>query len=579
MAEQKNGAQILIESLLKENVEVAFGLPGGQALPIFDAIYGSKLNFILARHEQAASHMADGYARSTGNPGVCIVTSGPGATNIVTGLSCAYMDSVPMVAITGQVATNVIGQDAFQEADTIGITRPVTKHNFLVKDVKNLAITIKEAFYIATTGRPGPVLVDIPIDIQRSICEFVYPKKVEMRSYKPACAGHPGQIKKAAEIINKSQRPVLYIGMGVIVSNAQKEIVEISKKADIPVTNTLLAVGAYPCDTDLSLGMLGMHGAFCANKAVQAADVIIAVGARFDDRCTGKVCDFAKKAKIIHVDIDPTAISKVVGADIPVVGDAKTVLKAMLALIDKKERKEWIKTIDKWKADHPLSYDRSDDKLHPQYVIEEISKLTKGEAIIATDVGQHQMWSAQYYKAKHPRLFLSSGGLGAMGFGYPAGVGAKFGNADKEVIVITGDGSFQMNMQEMVVAVLNDISVKVVILNNQYLGNVRQWQEMFYGKRYSHSCLAKRRKCPKWCNSPNRNKCPVYIPDFVKWAESYGVLGIRVTSKRDVQPALKKMLKTKTSVVLDIWVEIEENIFPMVPAGASLDDIMVRTNG
>ncbi|MDR2251793.1 MAG: biosynthetic-type acetolactate synthase large subunit [Endomicrobium sp.] len=577
--EKKTGAQILIESLLKENVEIVFGLPGGQALPIFDAMHGSKLNFILTRHEQAASHMADGHARSTGKPGVCIVTSGPGATNIVTGLASAYMDSVPMVAISGQVATSVIGQDAFQEADTIGITKPVTKHNFLVKDVKDLARTIKEAFYIATTGRPGPVLVDIPIDIQRGVCEFVYPDKVEIRSYKPNYNGHIGQIKKAAELINKSKYPVFYIGTGVVVSNAEDEILELSKKADIPVTNTLLAIGAYPCDTNLSLGMLGMHGTYCANKAMQSADVIIAVGARFDDRCTGKVCDFARNAKIIHVDIDPTAISKIVDVDIPVVGDAKTVLKEMIDLVDKKDRKDWIKTVDSWKEEHPLSYERNDDKLHPQYVIEKISELTKGEAIITTEVGQHQMWSAQYYKAKHPRLFLSSGGLGTMGFGYPAAIGAKFGNPNKEVIAVAGDGSFQMNMQEMAVAVLNKVDVKVVILNNQYLGNIRHWQEMFFGKRYSHSCLAKRKECSKWCNTPNRHSCPVYVPDFVKWTESYGVLGIRVTKKKDVELALKKMLETKGSVVIDMWVEIEENVFPTVPSGASLDEMITRMNG
>jgi acetolactate synthase-1/2/3 large subunit len=577
--EKKTGAQILIESLLKENVEVVFGLPGGQALPIFDAIHGSELNFILTRHEQAACHMADGYARSTGKPGVCIVTSGPGATNIVTGLATAYMDSVPMVAISGQVSTSVIGQDAFQEADTIGITRPVTKHNFLVKNVTELARTIKEAFYIATTGRPGPVLVDVPVDVQRDVCEFVYPQKVEIRSYKPNYNGHIGQIKKAAKVINKSEQPVLYIGTGVVVSNAQDEILELSKKSDIPVTNTLLAIGAYPCDSKLSLGMLGMHGTYCANKAIQSADVIIAVGARFDDRCTGKVCDFAKRAKIIHIDIDPSAISKIVDVDIPVVGDAKTVLKEMLRLIDNKERKDWIKTVDTWKEEYPLSYERSDARLHPQYVIEKILELTKGEAIITTEVGQHQMWAAQYYRAKYPRLFLSSGGLGTMGFGYPAAIGAKFGNPHKEVIAVTGDGSFQMNMQEMAIAVLNEVDVKVVILNNQYLGNVRQWQEMFYGKRYSHSCLAKRKECPKWCNTPNRATCPVYVPDFVKWAESYGVLGIRVTDKKDAESALKKMLKTKGSVVIDMWIEIEENIFPMVPAGASLDDIITRMNG
>ncbi|MDR0956642.1 MAG: biosynthetic-type acetolactate synthase large subunit [Endomicrobium sp.] len=578
--EKKTGAQIIIESLLVERVEVAFGLPGGQALPIFDAIYGSKLNFILTRHEQAASHMADGYARSTGKPGVCIVTSGPGATNIVTGLGTAYMDSVPMVAITGQVATTVIGQDAFQEADTIGITRPVTKHNFLVKDVNDLAKTIKKAFYIATTGRPGPVLVDVPIDVQRSSCEFVYPQKIEMRSYKLNYEGHSVQIKKAAEIINNSERPVFYIGAGVIVSNAEKEIVEISEKANIPVVNTLLAVGAYPVDSELNLGMLGMHGTAYANKAVQIADVIIAVGARFDDRCTGKVCDFAINAKIIHIDIDPTAISKILGADIPVVGDAKTVLKKMSVLVNKKERKDWVEKVYKWKLEYPLSYNKEDNKIHPQYVIEKVSELTKGEAIITTEVGQHQMWAAQYYKAKRSRCFLSSGGLGTMGFGYPAGIGAKFGNPDKEVIVIAGDGSFQMNMQEMAIAVLNDVNVKVIILNNQYFGNVRQWQEMFYNKRYSNSCLSKRKECPKWCSSPSRNKCPsAYVPDFVKWADSYGVLGIRVTSKKDIEPALIKMLETKGSVVLDILVEIEENVFPMVPAGAALDDMIVRLNG
>jgi acetolactate synthase-1/2/3 large subunit len=576
---EKTGAQILIESLLKEKVEVVFGLPGGQALPIFDAIHGSGLNFILARHEQAASHMADGYARSTGKTGVCIATSGPGATNLVTGLGTAYMDSVPLVAFTGQVSSAVIGQDAFQEADITGITRPVTKHNFLVKDVKDLARTIKEAFYIASTGRPGPVLVDIPIDVQRGKCNFSYPDKVEIRSYKPTYNGHPGQIKRAAGIINKSERPVLYIGAGVIVSGAEKEILEISKKADIPVTNTLLAVGAYPHDTELSLGMLGMHGTYCANKAVQASDAIIAVGARFDDRCTGKVCDFARKAKIIHIDIDPAAISKIVETDIPVVGDALMILKEMSGQIEKKERKEWVKQIGVWKKEHPLSYEKNDGKLRPQYVIDKISEMTKGEAVIATEVGQHQMWAAQYYKAKRSRLFLSSGGLGTMGYGYPAGIGAKFGNADKEVIVIAGDGSFQMNMQEMAVAILNEVNVKVVILNNNYLGNVRQWQEMFYGKRYSHTCLARRKGCPPLCNTPDRDKCPVYVPDFVKWAQAYGALGMRVSEKKDVEPALKKMLETKNSVVIDIWVEIEENILPMVPAGASLDDIMVRMNG
>jgi acetolactate synthase-1/2/3 large subunit len=449
----------------------------------------------------------------------------------------------------------------------------------LVKDVKDLAKTIKEAFYIATTGRPGPVLVDIPVDVQRGICRFEYPEKVNIRSYKPTIQGHAGQIKRAAEVVNKSEKPVLYIGAGVVVSNAEAEILAISRKADIPVTNTLLAIGAYPHDTRLSLNMLGMHGTFWANRAVQNADAIIAVGARFDDRCTGKVCGFAKTAKIIHIDIDPTAIAKIVDSDIPVVGDAKTVLQDMLPLIKKAQRKEWISKIDGWKKEAPLEFNRNDDEVHPQHVIEKLSEMTKGEAIVTTEVGQHQMWAAHYYKAVSPRNFISSGGLGTMGYGFPAGLGAKFANPDKEVIVIAGDGSFQMNMQEMAVAILNKVNIKVVILNNQYLGMVRQWQQMFYQKHYSHTCLAKRKECPDLCNTPDRDKCPVYVPDFVKWAEAYGALGIRVRTKKDIEPALKKMLETDNSVVVDVWIEIEENVFPMVPAGASLDDIITRMNG
>ncbi|MDR2860511.1 MAG: biosynthetic-type acetolactate synthase large subunit [Elusimicrobiota bacterium] len=576
---EKTGAQILVESLINEKVEVVFGLPGGPALKIFDAIHESDLNFILTRHEQGAVHMADGYARSTGKVGVGIFTSGPGSTNTVTGLATAYSDSVPLVIITGQVSTKIIGQDGFQEVDTTGITRPVTKHNFLVKDIKNLAKTIKEAFYIASTGRPGPVLIDLPSDVQIAKIEYEYPLKVEIRSYKPTIKGHIGQIKRAAEIINKASKPVLYIGGGVISSKAEKEVLEISQKSEIPVTNTLLAIGAYPYNTPLSLNMLGMHGTFWANKAVQAADVIIAVGARFDDRCTGKVVNFARNAKIIHIDIDPASISKVVETDIPVVGDAKSVLKDMEPFIEKQERKEWLSQIDSWRKENPLRYVYDDDKLHPQFVIEKLSELTKGEAIVTTEVGQHQMWTAQYYKAKHSRLFISSGGQGTMGFGYPAGIGAKFGNPDKEVVVITGDGSFQMNMQEMAVAILNKVNVKVIIINNQFLGMVRQWQQMFYDKRYSNSCLAKNKNCPPKCNMPDRNKCPVYVPDFVKWAESYGALGIRITKKEEVESAIKKMLETKNSVVLDALVEQEENVFPMVPAGAGLDEMLMRFHG
>ncbi|MDD5021303.1 MAG: biosynthetic-type acetolactate synthase large subunit [Endomicrobiaceae bacterium] len=571
---EMTGAGIFVESLLLENVEVVFGLPGGTLLPIFDKIHGSKLKFILTKHEQGASHMADGFARATGKVGVCLATSGPGATNLVTGLATAYMDSIPMVAFTGQVATTLIGNDAFQEADTTGITRPVTKHNFLVKDVKELAQTIRQAFHIAKTGRPGPVLVDIPVDVQRATCNFIWEDLVEMRSYKPNYEGHKGQIKKASDAINKSKKPILYIGGGVVSSNAQEEIMYLAKKANIPVTSTLLALGAFHGDEKLSLGMLGMHGTYCANMAMQNSDLIISVGSRFDDRCTGKVCGFAPNAKIVHIDIDPTSISKIVNVDIPVVGDAKSILTELNKTVEHKENKQWLADISKWKSEVPLQYDNSKG-LKPQYIIEKLSEITKGEAIVVTEVGQHQMWSAQYYKASAPRNFLSSGGLGTMGFGFPAGIGAKVACPEKEVVVIAGDGSFQMNIQELATASLYGINVKIFILNNQYLGMVRQWQEMFYGKRYSHTCLNKSKNCPEICNTPNKD-CPVYIPDFVKVAQAYSAHAVRVTDSKDVEKTIKEALAFDGVYLVEFMVDREENVLPMVPTGANLDEVITR---
>ncbi|MBN1622664.1 MAG: biosynthetic-type acetolactate synthase large subunit [Endomicrobiales bacterium] len=571
----KSGAEIFIECLLMEKVDTIFGIPGGVLLPIFDKIYDSPLRFILTRHEQGAAHMADGYARSTGKVGVCIATSGPGATNLVTGLATAHMDSIPVVAFTGQVATNLIGNDAFQEADTTGITRPVTKHNYLVKDVRELEQTIREAFYIAATGRPGPVLIDIPVDVARAKCEFKKLDKVEIRSYKPTYNGHPGQIKKAAQLINESNQPVLYIGGGVIASDASKEVIELSEKANIPVTTTLLAMGAYPPGSKLNLEMLGMHGTYHANKAMQNADLIVAVGSRFDDRCTGRLDAFAKKAKIIHIDIDPTSISKNVVVNVPVVGDAKNILKELIKHVKENTHKDWLKTIEEWKKSKPLTY-KNDDKLRPQYVVEAISELTKGEAIVVTEVGQNQMWAAQFYKVKNPRHFLSSGGLGTMGYGFPAAIGAKIANPDKTVIDIAGDGSIQMNIQELATAVLNKINVKIVILNNYYLGMVRQWQEMFYGKRYSAVCLNENASSGDKHSKSKQKKCMDYVPDFVKVAEAYGAVGIRVTNKKDVKTSLKKAFEIDKPVVMEFVVEPEENVFPMVPAGAALDEILTH---
>jgi acetolactate synthase-1/2/3 large subunit len=545
------GAKILVESLIKEGVEVIFGYPGGQVLPIFDALYDAPIKFILPRHEQAAAHAADGYSRATGKVGVCMATSGPGATNLTTGIATAYMDSIPLVAITGQVKTFLIGNDAFQEADVTGITRPITKHNYLVKDIKDLARIVREAFHIASTGRPGPVLIDIPSDIQQQETEFVWPQNIDIRGYRPTYFGHPGQIKKAAKLIAQAKKPILYAGGGIITSGAHLQLKDLAEKIQAPVAMTLMGLGGFPGNHELSLGMLGMHGTAYANHAITESDLIIAVGARFDDRVTGRLDAFAPGAKIIHIDIDPSSISKNVNVHIPIVGDAKNVLGQLLEEIKKvPDTADWLKTIESWKKKYPLVY-KHKNKISPQYVIEQIYELTKGEAIITTEVGQNQMWAAQWYKYLYPRTFISSGGLGTMGFGFPAAMGAKLGCPERQVFDIAGDGSIQMNIQELATCVCNKINVKVIILNNGYLGMVRQWQELFYKKRYSYTCISG--------------------PDFVKLAESYGAVGIRVTKKEEVCKALEKTIALDNVVFVDFHIEPEENVFPMVPAGEAIN--------
>ncbi|MBU0477107.1 biosynthetic-type acetolactate synthase large subunit [bacterium] len=552
-----SGAKILIESLKEEKVEVIFGFPGGVLLDVYDELYATKeIRHILVRHEQGAAHAADGYARATGKVGVCLATSGPGATNLVTGIATAYMDSIPLVALTGQVLTSMIGNDAFQEADIVGITRPITKYNYLVRNVADLAQTIKEAFYIASTGKPGPVLIDLPKDVMVDKTNFLYPEKADIKSYKPTYAGNIKQIKKAAEAINGSKKPVLYIGGGVIASQGANIFVkELAEKNDIPVTVTLMGKGGFPDNHRLSLNMLGMHGTQYANHAIMASDLIIAVGARFDDRITGKVSKFAPHASVIHIDIDPTAIGKNVKTDIPIVGDVKRVLEELIKYIKQGTRKQWNSKIEEWKKKCPLVYKDDGDCIKPQYVVEKIEEVTNGEAIITTEVGQNQMWAAQFFRYTKPRTFISSGGLGTMGFGFPAAIGAKVGCPDKIVFDIAGDGSFQMNIQELGTAVKNNINVKVAILNNGCLGMVRQWQELFYKKRYSHTIL-------------DNN------PDFVKIAEAYGAKGLKITRKKDVEGALKEAIKTDAPFVIDFRVAPEENVFPMVPAGASLTEML-----
>ena len=558
---KKTGSQVVAEALKKEGVDVIFNYPGGAVLPLFDELYHAPFRQILVRHEQAAVHAADGYSRATGKVGVALVTSGPGATNTVTGIATAYMDSIPLVVLSGQVATPLIGNDAFQEADIIGITRPCTKHNYLAKDVKELPRILKEAFYVARSGRPGPVLVDLPKDVLVSSTEFKYPDKAFVRGYQPTYEGHPGQIQRALKLILKSKKPVFYAGGGIISSNASKEITLLAERLKIPVTMTLMGLGSFPGNHPLSLGMLGMHGTYRANMSVMDADLLIAIGTRFDDRVTGKTEAFAPHAKIIHVDIDPTSISKNVRVDLPIVGDCKRVLSKWLTMLEEEEidpfkqgLEKWHHQIEKWKFEHRMAYQQT-DKIKPQYVIEKIWELSKGDAIITTEVGQNQMWTAQFYHFLKPRTLLTSGGLGTMGYGFPAALGAQVAFPGKLVIDIAGDGSFQMNSQELATAVQYQLPVKVAILNNGSLGMVRQWQEFFYGKRYSSSLIQE------------------VSPDFVKLAEAYGAIGMRSVRPEEVVPTLQKALSTSKPVIIDFVVDPEENVYPMVAAGEPLNQM------
>ena len=557
------GAQIFFESLKAEGVEVIFGLPGGVLLDLYDEMPKHDIRHILVRHEQGGAHMADGYARATGRVGVCLVTSGPGATNTVTGIATAYMDSIPIVVFTGQVPTALIGNDAFQEADIVGITRPCTKHNYLVKDVHDLARIIREAFYLARSGRPGPILVDLPKDVINAKAEYKYPKNISLKGYKPTTEAHMGQIKRAYTAIGKAKKPVIYAGGGVINSNAAGELKQLGENLRCPVTTTLMGLGGFPAPHELWLGMLGMHGTFRANMAVGNTDLLIAIGARFDDRVTGKLDEFAPSAKIIHIDIDPTSISKNVKVDIPIVGDCKDALKKLLQLakespIDdlEKVRKPWLDQIQKWKETYPLAYEQKDDLIKPQYVVEKLYELSEGKAIIATEVGQNQMWAAQYYHYSKPRTLLTSGGLGTMGYGLPAAIGAQAAFPDRLVIDVAGDGSIQMCIQEMITAVENNLPVKVAILNNQYLGMVRQWQQLFYEKNYCSTCLK-------------------IAPDFVKLAEAYGALGLRAHKPDEVEAVIREGFASPKPVIMDFVVNPEECVYPMVPAGAAMTEMLL----
>ena len=548
-----SGAEILLKSLQAEGVDTIFGYPGGQALPIYDALYDSDIRHILTRHEQGAAHAADGYARATGRPGVCLATSGPGATNLVTGIANAYMDSVPMVAITGQVSRALLGRDSFQEADIIGITLPITKHSYLVEDPSELARVVKEAFHVATTGRPGPVLIDMPKDVSSGMFDYEASGELQLPGYSPVKDGEPGRVLEAARAIAAAQRPVIYAGGGVVISGAHQELLQLAELLMAPVCNTLLGMGSFPGNHPLSLGMLGMHGTKYANFAVCECDLLIAIGARFDDRVTGKLETFAPEAKVIHIDIDPAEIGKNVRVDIPIVGDVKRVLSQLLEVLQPGLGEAWRDRIQTWKKEYPLSY-CDNGRLKPQAIIKEIYNMTEGAARVTTEVGQHQMWTAQYYTFTKPRSFITSGGLGTMGFGLPAAIGVQVGCPDEVVFDIAGDGSIQMNIQELCTAVNYELPVNVAILDNGVLGMVRQWQELFYDRRYSQTELSN--------------------PDFVKLAEAYGAEGIRVTKPAEVAPALEQAIRSSKPVMIDFVVDKEENVLPMVPPGGSIGKML-----
>jgi len=550
------GAQILVETLQREGVDVAFGIPGGANLPTFDALYRSKINVVLTVHEQGAAHMADGYARASGKVGVCLATSGPGATNLVTGIATAFMDSIPMVAITGQVRTSVIGNDAFQEADTIGVTRPITKHSYLVKDPRDMARVVREAFHIARTGRPGPVLIDLPVDVTVNEAEFNYPESVEIRGYKVLATPEINldEVSRVARAINKSKKPIIYAGAGVIHSGAASELIELAHKAKIPVTTSLLGLGGFPETDPLSLGMLGMHGFEYTNYAVAQCDLLIGIGARFDDRVTGKPDEFAHNAKKVHIDVDPSSINKTVMIDYPVIGDVKQVLQQLIKQVDAPDTQEWLKTIQDMTKKYPLTI-RDKKKVLPQYIIQEISKATEGNAVIATGVGQHQMWTAQYYRFNKPRSLITSGGLGTMGYGLPAAIGAQFGRPKDVVWDIDGDGSFSMTSVELATAAKNKLPIKVAIMNNQYHGMVRQWQDLFYEGRHAQT--------------------EINSIDFVKLAEANGCIGIRVDKKKDVRSAIDRAMKISDQpVVIEFMVDEGENCWPMIAPGKRHDQML-----